>query len=335
MHISMYVCVLTSVAGMAVLGDPKAVTCLKLSLAGVRILLTSSSHYLPIMTSPSLKTQHLSHSLKQSKKSPMQSNPPLPCLCITLDGSRADVMFPMYKNTASLNVPQKVHFDASMHGIMASLLIIQTLANGIEMLMREPIPLCLREDRVLELPLANSTYHAVSFGEAGSDCEDTSYLRLDIATLSTSLSIQQISKLVFVVGSWKRSELNVSPPPSSASSSMSGLKYCSPLISSRTLQLAWILVSLADIGVCMSRNSKFKSVSATLGIARLSVAHDSSGKKSIPVLFGPMNSTRWNKVESFQCHEKSTADIGIEMSCPGKKLAEFLKTSPQDNFRGT
>lgn len=324
----------THVAGMVVLGDPKAVTCLNLSLAGVHVLLTSSSHYLPIMTSPALKTQHSPQSLKQTKRAPKHSTPHLPCLCLGLGAARVDIMFPMYKNNASSDMPQKVHIHARLHAIRAAVLTIQTLANGMDMLKRDSVPFGSRDDRVLDVPQADSTYHAVSHGEeAGSGSRNMAYVRLDVACSSVSLSIQHISKLVFVVSSWRKTGHNISPPLSSVSSSMSGLKYRPPLLSSKTHRFAWVLVSVADAEVSVSRSSKFTSIFTAFGTAHLNVAKDASGKNSIPVLFGPLDSTSWNKVESFQCRERP--DIAIEMSCPGKKLAELLITSPQEHFRGT
>ena len=310
-----------------------AVTCLNLSLTGVRAMLTSSSHFLPTGTSASLKYQHQPQAQKPSKTSQKVSLSPLPCLFLCLDACQVSVVMPMYKSNASPHNPQSLHIDGSLHGIRIAILTIQTLTTGMELLLRDP---CLHEDRFLDVPVADISYHSVSYGEAGNSSRDTATTKLGVKCLYASLSIQQILKLVFMFSSWRTVDKITCPlQPLSLSSSTPGLKYRPLLLSSKTHRLLWIFLSLADMEMSMSRNIKFTSLSTVFGMANLSVAKHSSGKNSIPVLFGPLDTANWNKVESFQCQGQSESDIDIETSCLGKKLAELLISFPQEDFRGT
>ena len=316
---------------MVVLGDPKAVTFFNVSLDGIYVSLTSATHYLPVITTPTHKSKTPPMPLKQSKKSKKQSAPLLPGLFFSLGESKVDTMLPMYRGNATLDVPQKLQLHGRLCDIRSEVLSVLSLADGISVPTRGGRSL---DDQILDVPLVDCTHHVAKYGEVADSCRDTQYSKILVSHSSLKLTIQQISKVVFVCGSWKKTELDnfLSGVPSFTPA----LKYQPPLLSlKKTRRLSCAVLTLSDVEVGMSQNVKVVSYTAAIGSAHVCAARDGSRGGFIPLLHGPLDTSRFAKVETFQYQDKlSAVSSDDRMDCPGKKLVEALLTSPQGDHKG-
>ncbi len=317
-------------SGLVVLGDPKAVTCLDVSLSGIQVAITSASHYLPVMTTPTQKPKTPPVTAKHGKKSKRLSVSPLPCLRVCLGPSTGHVVLPMYGGNASQEVPQ----ESKLHGILCdvtvdalSVLSLMDAFQGLES--RGPS----LADQFLTIPKVDCSYDVVKYGQVGGVSQSKSDLKCEFTGCSLKLSSQHISRVVFVVGSWKATELaaflsGVPPVPCT-------LKYHPPiLLMKKFCKFSHVVLSLDNFAVSILKNSKFTSYRATVDSAHIKVVREGGVGGCVAVLYGPMDTVKYTGETAFHPNRQSLPVMEDEDGFGRKKVLDVLLSSPQEKYKG-
>lgn len=305
------------------IGDPKAVTHFEINLAGLNLLLTSSSHYLPTLSSFQSQQLPLPPLLLASSKLDKERDPPpppvLPCLCAICASIDADISLPMYSKNALPEVPQKLEIRVSMHDSLVRMVSIQELDNCVEMLNSHAQDGGYLE-QLFDLSRVDFTYSSLSHGDGSAGSQDTASMQLDIDEVSATLSNQFISKCLFMYQSWR----DVETPPSSLQ-----VQYPPPHASNPT---HCVRLALHDLRMGQSTGNQFVARSLVLGkVGGAIIVRDCNGGKRIPFLYGPFDTGRWNSTGVYQRPDLSPQGVDDFKG----NLIELLVTVPSDAIKGT
>ena len=310
--------------GMVVLGDPRAVTNLDVSLASISMSVTSATHFLPVMTTPTHKVKTPPMSLKRGKKSKRLSVSPLPGLHFTLGLSAVSMSLPMYGKNASVEFPQEVKLSGRLSDFRIETLSSVTLADGIDIVETSDKS---QDGKVIAIPKICCNYKIVRFGQVNGSSRNTVDGKLKIASALLKLSFQNISKAVFVGSSWMTSEL-----PALFSGGLPYplmLKYQPPAVpTGKDANLSYVALNFADIEMGVSKDDKSSSYTGTLSSTHIEVGRGGIDPVAATVLYGPLETMRAGCTETIQNLKEWLAFISSE-KVPGeeRKMIDMLLTS--------
>ncbi len=373
------------------IGDPKATTLFKVRLSHMKVVLTSSTHYLPTLSSLLLLTSPTS----PSPRHPLHHSPPtkllrraggrrataaaaaaaahttatpslppspsLPCLCVLAAGVEADLTLPMYRGNALPGLPQSLEGSVSARDVKAGLFSIVDLGECVEDMKKQRKG--RGHDRVLSeffaMPLASFAHHSDTYcseeeeggatpPDGNAESADTSRTKLEIATISVTLSSEHVSKCLFVFKSWVSTTFSsetATPPPSSQ------IQYRTPFLVEPSSRLHVILNGL---GLGVSTSGRFVARSLELGGVRAAIRRRSSEGASggsaatiaaataatlSPFLYGPLDTAKWSHTAGLHSDLNSDPDSDLpawleDNSSLVGKLVEVLVTTPRDEVKG-
>ena len=291
-------------AGMVVIGDPTAETIFRIKLAGGETILTPNVHYLPTVKPGHRPTKPQKPSFSKTKL------PKLPGLCASLSESSIHIVQPMYSGNASEEVPQRYQLHAKFCEIQVSSVSFRTLEGSLKQTSMEVF---------LQIPSLEASKHSKTHGQGESD---NAYLQLDIQEMSSTLSIADVSKLLFISGSWK-----TDPATSSTQ-----IKFNSP----PTLppNVGKLQISLKNAIVTKSTSEHFSLLSVILGECSGAIVEYSNTDKKLcqvsPFFKGPYDTQRWNKVSLYKQSDLKKQDSFY----PEERLIEFFMATPHKNCEG-
>jgi len=315
--------------GMVVLGDPRAMTHLEVSLTGTSISVTSATHFLPIMTTPTNKVKTPSKSFKRGKKSKRLSIKPLPGLRFNLGLSTIDVSLPMYGKNATAEFPQQIQLSGSISDFSVETLSSVILADGIQGMGSSEKT---QVSEVVVIPKIFCNYNVVRFGKVDGLSGDTMSAKLKISFAVLKLSFENISKVVFCGGSWMTSEF-----PALFSGGLPyplELKYQSPTLpKGNNANFSCLILSFTDTEMGISKNDKYASYTGALGSTQVSVDNGGTDVVAATVLYGPMETMRSGCTETIQDLEEWLSCVSREVpEVPGQgqKMVDVLLVSSVD-----
>ena len=290
--------------GMVVIGDPTAETIFRIKLAGGETILTPNVHYLP--------TVKLGHRpTKVQKPSSSKTKPPkLPGLYATLSESSVHMVQPMYGGNASDEVPQRYQLHAKFCEIQLGPVSFRTLEGSMKQTCMEMF---------LKVPSLEASKHSKTHGQNESE---NAYLQLDVPEMSSTLSVANVSKLLFISGSWK-----ADPATSSTQ-----VKFNSPT----TLHpnVGKLQFSVKNAVVTKSTSEHFSLLSVVLGECSGAIVEYSNTDKKLgqvsPFFKGPYDTQRWNKVNAYKQSDLKKQDSFYA----DERLIEFFVATPHNDCEG-
>lgn len=285
---------------MVVIGDPKAETIVKYFFAGGQALIATKGHYLPVTGSDN--KPHKSQKFSSQQKQPI---PELPSVCIVIAESSINFTHPMYRGNATEEIAHKNHMRVNLGDIRAGVCLIRELTIGDSF---------SKSEQFLHIPNLEINQHSKTYGEEG---KDTSYIQLDVEESYITFSLTQLSKLFFLLASWKS---DFSPP----------VTQFRHVPSSPNRELGYLHLSLRNVTVTKSVSEQFTFLSVVLGDFSGAIVHDMGMEKlghMIPVLYGPFNTEQWNEIQLYEQPKKATAGLH-------ERLAELFVATPCEDLKG-
>lgn len=303
------------------LGDPKAETLFNIEVAGGQAVFTSSCHYLSVASSSS------PHVMAKSKKTPKKAKKPksiaLPTLCVVSSGLTVNLTLPMYSGNATPDTPQRTQIKAKVGGLHSSTLSLQKLEDA-QKYLAIPSGESATDGgdfkQFFHVPSIEFNYHTKSHGEELPGEEEKAYFQLDVEKITASLSHTHLSKLLFLAGTWTAAESHAS----------SSEVECPAHPGSK---LGHIHVSALNTSLSYSASSYFSLTSAVISEISVAMVKDTGSKKLgclLPILYGPIRSQEWNKVEYYMFKKSSS----VPLTTPTESLVEIFVARPYQNMKG-
>lgn len=321
----------TCYTGKVVLGDPKAISIVNIDFAGGHILVTPSAHYIPT-SNPDLSSKtHKHQSPKRARK--LQQSPSLPGLCISCELLDISISKPMYSGNASEEVPQEVQIRAQHDQIEVGIVTVRSLSDALkdrssvmgESATRSSVKQmiqksCLRFGKCFCMPKVELNYNSKTSGDVASG---SSYLQVDVESITCIGSLEQISHSLYVSGSWLQNE----PLSSLAELKIPHSLKVSPKLSHQLHAL------FKSATLTRSTSERYSSISAVLGEASMSVLKrlgQGTVDHCIHVFHGPVSTSEWNTVD---CYRHGRSQNGDHSRGPDRFIQFFMAT-PADSVKG-
>ena len=299
---------------MVVLGDPKAETTFKITVAGGRALVVSNTHYLPSFSSSSMEHTKSKPPLKIPSLPPPTPTHTLPTLTVSLARSTVSITSAMYSGNATLEIPQRSQMRVALSQL--------EIADGGEFNLS---PKQSQLKRIISAPKLEIYSHSKTTGDEKVKQEnDSSYLQLHMEEMSCVASAEQVSKTSFILCSWYNGpftpgvlKTKVKCPPS-------------PEVSGGHLH-----ISVKEVELTKSVMASFTFVSATVDSFGVVLLCDSTKGRlchAIPVIYGPISTTQWSKTDAYTSSSSSRCFEHAEGS--GGRLLEFFTALPHEGSLG-
>ena len=267
---------------MVIIGDPRAETTFKITLAGGRAVVASNSHYLASFSSSS---KDHPKSKQQSKTQSLAQSSSLPMLTATLGRSTISITSAMYSGNAALESPQRNQMRVSLSQLVIG-------EGGQFCLASQPT----QPKRIFTVPELEVYSHSKTMGDGEVMQEnDSSYLQLHIEEVSCVASVEQVSNVSFVVLSWYQ--------PFIPGSLMAKGVSAHPKIPGGHLH-----ISIREVELTKSVSASFTFLSATLNSLSVVLLCDSTRGRlchAVPVVCGPIATSQWNTTEAYTSSTKS------------------------------
>lgn len=286
---------------MVRIGDPKAETTFRIRLAGGEAVLSPNVHYLPVV-----KSDHRHKKLQRQSSSKVKP-PKLPGLLATVSECSVHITEPMYSGNASKEIAQRTQLIANVCEIQIGTVSFRTLEGMLKGSSKETF-LCV--------PSLEINKHSKTYGVGGNN---TAYLQLDVEEMSGTFSIAQISKLLFISGSWQSDPATFS------------VKFTPPVVHPK---LGNLHLSVKNATVTKSISEQFSLLSAILVECSGAIVDNCSSSNKqchvYPFLQGPCDTQALNKVHSY----KQSGEEKPELFHTHERLVELFIATPHEDYEG-
>lgn len=288
---------------MVVLGDPKAETTFKISLAGGRAVVTSNTHYLAFPSSD----QQVKLKPPKPPSHPLPSPPPLPAVNVSLAHLNLSTTSAMYSGNASTDIPQR-----NQMRVIIKQLELADLENFTNFVLNCP---STQFNTILTVPKFEIYRHLKTTGEDNME-ENSSYQQLELEELSCTFSVEQMARAGYMYSSWYTTQF----PDVRA-------KFECPIVPKN---LGHLHVSVKESMLTKSISSKFTFLSIAVSSCSIVLLQDSStGRlcRAVPVVCGPIATDQWNTAGAYR-RENLPPQICSE------RLVEFCTATPSEDHSG-
>ena len=297
---------------MVVIGDPKAETSFKITLAGGRTIVASNTHYLPSFSSSRDPSKPKTHSKIQSLPPPPPTHS-LPTLAVSLARSTISLTSPMYSGNATLENPQRSQARVALSQL--------ELADGTEFSLG---PKEVQVKRIVSVPKLEIYTHSKTTGDNKAMQEkDSSYLQLHVEEVSCMASAEQVSITSFVVFSWYSGSSITDP---------SRTKIPCPPTGSK-IPGGHLHVSVKEVELTKSVSASFTFISATVDSCGVVLLCDSTRGRlchAIPVVCGPLPTDQWNNTDAYTSRARARR-FGEDEGSSGRLLELFTAMPHAEN----
>ena len=316
------------------LGEPKAESVVNIDFAGGHILVTPNAHYIPT-SNPDLSSKtHKHQSPKRARK--LQLSPSLPSLCISCEVLDISLSKPMYSGNASEECPQKVQIRAQQEQIEVGIVTVKSLSDALKdrsSVVTEratgssvkQLKSSLQFDKCFCMPKVELNYHSKTSGDVASG---SSYLGVDVESITCIGSLEQISHSLFVAGSWLQNAPRSSLAELKVHTSVPQSLKVSPALNHKLHAI------FKTVALTRSTSERYSSISAILGEASVSVLkckEQGTVDRCIHIFHGPLSTSEWNTVDCYRQEGSQNRDHnkGLE------KFVQFFMATPVDSVKGT
>ena len=298
---------------MVVLGDPKAETSFKITLAGGKATVASNTHYLPSFSSSTPEPTKSKSSKIQSLPLPPPSHS-LPMLTISLARSTISITSAMYSGNATPETPQRSQIRVTLSGL--------EIADGGEFSLNQNQT---QSKKMVSIPKLEVYSHSKRTGDDKVMQEnDSSYLQLHVEEVSCVASVDQISQTSFIALSWYHGPFNTGH-----------LKPISQCSSNSIVSGGHLHISVKEIELTKSVMVSFTFVSATVDSLGVVLLCDSTRGRlchAIPVAYGPISTNQWNTTKAYTSSSSVRCLEQVDES--SGRLLEFFTAMPHKDCSG-